>query len=144
MDGGLGGTAGIITGDTRDARNSSRSFQPARRWPQYQGLLLFSRRGETQVTIDEEMEAAKQTQAVISRLSTSSAPDSNVVAALRKAKDVAAHAISIFPGEAPLNDARNQMVHALYGLIRGPITQEEIDNAKGAIGVWTLRLLGSK
>ena len=95
------------------------------------------------VTIDEEIEAAKQTQAVISTLSTSSAPDSNAVATLRKAKDVAAHAISIFPGEARLNDARNQMVHALYGLIRGPITQEKIDNAKGAIGVWTLRLLGS-
>jgi hypothetical protein len=95
------------------------------------------------VTIDEEIKAAKQTQAVISTLSTSLAPDSNAVATLRKAKDVAAHAISIFPREAPLNDARNQMVHALYDLIRGPITQEKIDNAKGAIGVWTLRLLGS-
>jgi hypothetical protein len=95
------------------------------------------------VTIDEELDTAKQTQAVISGLSLSSTPDSNVVAALRKAKDVAAHAISVFPGEAPLNDARNQMVHALCGLIRGPITQEKIDDAKGAIGVWTLRLLGS-
>jgi hypothetical protein len=36
------------------------------------------------ITIDEEIEAAKQTQTVISRLSTSSA--------LRKVKDVAAHA----------------------------------------------------
>jgi hypothetical protein len=82
------------------------------------------------VTIDEELETAKQTQAVISGLSLSSTTDSDVVT-LRKAKDVAAHAISIFPREAPLNDARNEMVHALYGLIRGPI-----DNAKGAIGVW--------
>ena len=96
------------------------------------------------VTIDDvELKAAKQTQAVISGLSLSSSPDAGVVATLRKAKDVAAHAISIFPREAPLNDARNEMVHALYGLIRGPITQEKIDNAKGAIGVWTLRLLGS-
>jgi hypothetical protein len=95
------------------------------------------------VTIDEKLETAKQTQAVISGLSLSSSPDAGVVATLRKAKDVAAHAISIFPREAPLNDARNEMVHALYGLIRGPITQEKIDNAKGAIGVWTLRLLGS-
>ena len=99
--------------------------------------------GTQLVTIDEELETAKQTQAVISGLSLSSTPDSDVVATLRKAKDVAAHAISIFPREAPLNDARNGMVHALYGLIRGPITQEKIDNAKGAIGVWTLRLLGS-
>jgi hypothetical protein len=95
------------------------------------------------VTIDEELETAKQTQAVISELSISSTPDSNVVATLRKAKDIAAHAISIFPREAPLNDARNEMVHALYGLIRGPITQENINIAKGALGVWTLRLLGA-
>jgi hypothetical protein len=95
------------------------------------------------VTIDEELETAKQTQAVIGELSISSMPNSNIVATLRKAKDVAAHAISIFPREAPVNDARNKMVHALYGLIRGPITQEKIDDAKGAIGVWTLRLLGS-
>jgi hypothetical protein len=94
------------------------------------------------VTIDEELETAKQTQTVICRLSTSSAPDPNVVATLRKAKDVAAHAISTFPKEALLNDARNKIIHALYDLIRGPLTQEKIDSAKGAIGVWTLRLLG--
>jgi hypothetical protein len=116
--------------DSRDARNTK-------------GFFCLVDAEKRMVTIDEEIEAAKQTQAVLSRLSTSSAPDSNVVAALRKAKDVAAHAISIFPGEAPLNDARTQMVYALYGLLRGPITQEKIDNAKGAIGVWTLRLLGS-
>jgi hypothetical protein len=95
------------------------------------------------VTIDEELETAKLTQAIISRLTVSSTPDSDVVTTLRKAKDVAAHAISIFPREALLNDARNEMVHALYGLIRGPITQQRIDDAKGAIGVWTLRLLES-
>ena len=49
------------------------------------------------VTIDEELEAARQAQSVISRLSTSSAPNPNDVETLRKAKDVAAHAISIFP-----------------------------------------------
>jgi hypothetical protein len=92
------------------------------------------------VTIDEELEAARQAQSVISRLSTSSAPNPNDVETLRKAKDVAAHAISIFPSEAPLNDARNQIVHAIFDLIRSPLTQEKIDNARGAIGVWTLRL----
>jgi hypothetical protein len=95
------------------------------------------------VTVNEELETAELTQAVINGLSLSSTPDSDVVATLRKAKDVAAHAISIFPREALLNAARNETVHVLYGLIRGPITQEKIDDAKGAIGVWTLRLMGS-
>jgi hypothetical protein len=96
--------------------------------------------GHQMVTIDEELEAAKQAQTVTSTLSISSAPDPNSVVALRKVKDVAAQAISIFPNEAPLNDARNKVVHAVFDLIRGQLTQEKIDNAKGAIGVWTLRL----
>jgi hypothetical protein len=92
------------------------------------------------VTIDEELEAAKQAQTVISTLSASSVPDPNIVATLRKVKDVAVQAISIFPGEALLNDARDKVMHAVNDLIRGRLTQEKIDNAKGAIGVWTLRL----
>ena len=42
--------------------------------------------------VGEELEAAKQAQTVISTLSISSAPDPNIVAALRKVKDVAAQA----------------------------------------------------
>jgi hypothetical protein len=92
------------------------------------------------VTIDEELEAAKQAQSVISTLSISSTPDPNTVAALRKIKDVAVQAISIFPSQDLLNDARDKVMHAVNDLIRGQLTQEKIDNAKGAIGVWTLRL----
>jgi hypothetical protein len=92
------------------------------------------------VGIDEELEAAKQAQAVISTLPISSALDPNIVATLRRVKDVAAQAISIFPSEALLNDARDKVVRAVYDLIRNPATQEKIDNAKGVIGVWTLRL----
>jgi hypothetical protein len=92
------------------------------------------------VTIDEELEAAKQAQSVISTLSISSIPDPNTVAALRKIKDVAVQAISIFPSQDLLNDARDKVMHAVNDLIRGQLTQEKIDNAKGAIGVWTLRL----
>jgi len=98
-------------------------------------------RGSRQiVSFDEELEAAKQAQTVISTLSISSAPDPNILAALRKVKDVAAQAISIFPSQDPLNDARDKVVHAVFDLIRPQLTQEKIDNAKGAIGVWTLRL----
>jgi hypothetical protein len=57
------------------------------------------------VTINEELEAAKQAQAVISTLSTS-ALNSDVVAAVRNATSVATNAITTFPGEAFLNDAR--------------------------------------
>jgi hypothetical protein len=92
------------------------------------------------VMIDEELEAAKAAQAVISTLSTS-ALNSNVVAALRSAKSVATNAITTFPSEGPLNEARHTVGIALPDLIRGPLTQEKIDNAEGAIGVWMVELL---
>ena len=96
------------------------------------------------VTIDEELEAAQQAQTIICTLSISSTRDRNTVATLRKIKDVAVQAISIFPSQAPLNDARDKVVHAVYDLIRGQLTQEKIDNAQGALGVWTLRLRPSE
>ena len=82
------------------------------------------------VMIDEELEAAKAAQAVISTLSTS-ALNSNVVAALRSAASVATNAITTFSSEGP-----HTVGIALPDLIRGPLTQEKIDNAEGAIGVW--------
>ena len=92
------------------------------------------------VMIDEELEAAKAAQAVISTLSTS-ALNSNVVAALRSATSVATNAITTFPSEGPLNEARHTVGIALPDLIRGPLTQAKIDNAESAIGVWMMELL---
>jgi hypothetical protein len=46
-----------------------------------------------------------------------------------------------FPSEGPLNEARHTVGIALPDLIRGPLTQEKIDNAEGAIGVWMVELL---
>ena len=92
------------------------------------------------VTIDEELNAAKAAQTVISTLSTS-ALNSNVVAVLRSAASVATRAITTFQSEGPLNEARNTVGIALPDLIRGPLTQEKIDNAKDAIGVWMVELL---
>lgn len=93
------------------------------------------------VSIDEELEAAEQVQTALS----TSAPD---VATLRDAKDIAIRAITTFPSEGPVNEARYKAGIALSGLIqtlkKGPLTQEEIANAKGAIGVWTLRLRPSE
>ena len=92
------------------------------------------------VSLHEELEAAKQAQTVISTLSTS-ALNWNVVAVLRSAMSVATNAITTFPSEEPLNEARHAVGIALANLIRGPLTQEKIDNAKGAIGVWMVELL---
>jgi hypothetical protein len=93
------------------------------------------------VSIDEELKAAKQAQTVISTLSISSALDPNIAATLRNAKDVATRAITTFSSEGPLNEARHTVGIALPDLIRGPSTQERIDNAKGAIDVWMVELL---
>jgi Arc/MetJ family transcription regulator len=63
------------------------------------------------------------------------------VAALRSATSVATNAITTFPSEGPLNEARHTVGIALPDLIRGPLTQEKIDNAEGAIGVCMVELL---
>jgi hypothetical protein len=88
------------------------------------------------VTVDEELEAAKQAQAVISKLSTASVLNSNDVATLRNAYDVARRAVTTFPSEGPLNEARHTVGIALPDLMRGPLTRAKIDNAKGATDVW--------
>jgi hypothetical protein len=88
------------------------------------------------VTIDEELEAAKQAQGVISKLSTSSVLNSNDVATLRNTYDVARKAMTTFPSEEPLNEARHTVGIELPNLIRGPLTQAKIDSAKGATDVW--------
>src|SRR5271166_457771 len=90
--------------------------------------------------INEELDAAKQAETVISTLPKSSAPDPKIVTELCKIKDVATQAISIFPSQDALNDARDKVMHAVFDLIHGQFTQEKIDNAKGAIGVWADRL----
>jgi hypothetical protein len=85
------------------------------------------------VSIDEELEVAEQAQTALS----TSAP---VVATLRYAKDIAIRAITTFPSEGPLNGARHKAGIALSDLIqtlkRGPLTQEKIVDAKGAIEDW--------
>jgi hypothetical protein len=92
------------------------------------------------VTVHEELEAAKRAQTVISTLSTA-ALNSDVVAVLRSATDVATNAITTFPSEGPLNEARQKVGVALSDLTRGPLAQAKIDNAQEAIGVWMVELL---
>jgi len=91
------------------------------------------------VSIEEELEAAKQAQTVISTLSIS-APNPNIVATLRNAKDKAARAMTSFPSERLLNEARHTIVNVLSDLIHaiehGPLRQEKIGKAKDAIEVW--------
>ena len=68
------------------------------------------------VTFDEELEAAKQAQTVISTLSISSAPDPNIVAALRNAYDVARRKQS-----SPFQTRRFSMTHEIKSHMRCPI-----------------------
>ena len=83
--------------------------------------------------------AAKQAQTVISTLSIF-ASNPNVVATLRNAKDKAIRAMTTFPSERLLNEARHTIVNVLSDLIHaiehGPLTQEKIGKAKEAIEVW--------
>jgi hypothetical protein len=96
------------------------------------------------VTIDEELEAAKQAKAVISTLSASSVPGPHIVAVLRKAKLAAGPIINFTENEA-IVVARDKVVNALSDLIRtldeGSAPQEKIDKAKDAIEVWMNQLL---
>jgi hypothetical protein len=93
------------------------------------------------VNIDEELEAAKQAQTVISKLSTSSVLNSNDVATLRNTYDVARKAMTTLSSGGPRNEARHTVGIALPDLMRGPLTQAKIDNAEGAIDVWMMELL---
>jgi hypothetical protein len=85
------------------------------------------------VSIDEELAVAEQARTTLS----TSAP---AVATLRHAKDIAIRAITTFPSEGPLNEARYKVGIALSDLIqtlkRGPLELEEIVDAKGAIDDW--------
>jgi hypothetical protein len=58
---------------------------------------------------------------------------------VRKAKDIAAQAVTNHPGDWRLDDARCIVVAALSGLIDAPQDaplQERIDDAKAAIEEW--------
>jgi hypothetical protein len=78
-----------------------------------------------QVASFEEELAAKQAQTVISTLSIF-ASNPNVVATLRNAKDKAIRAMTTFPSERLLNEARHTIVNVLSDLIHaiehGPLT----------------------
>jgi type II secretory pathway component GspD/PulD (secretin) len=95
-------------------------------------------------TTDEELEAAKQAQAVISTLSASSIPGPHIVAMLRKAKLAAGPVINFTENEG-IVVTRDKVVNALSDLIRaldeGSAPQEKIDKAKDAIEVWMNQLL---
>ena len=92
------------------------------------------------VTIDEELEAAKQAHTAIDTLSASSVPDPNIVVALRNS-DVARRSILPLPRGDLLDEARNRVVYVLSDLIREPLTQRKIDNAERAIDVWMVELI---
>jgi hypothetical protein len=86
------------------------------------------------VTVDEELEAAKQAQTVISALLISSAADPNIVAALRKVKDVAVQSISIFPSHAAA--AGGAGASGLAGIKSGLAAMRNFGLAEVRFGSW--------
>jgi hypothetical protein len=82
-------------------------------------------------SLDEELEAAKAAKTAIDNLSP------NIGATIRKAKDIAAHALARFPS-GRLDDARSIVIAALYNLSEAPegAVQERIEEAKAAIEEW--------
>jgi hypothetical protein len=85
------------------------------------------------VGINEELEAVEAARAVLTTNPNSEA----AIGVLRQAKYVAALAMTTFPSDKPLNDARHAVVITLSDLVAletDPAAQlEKIDKAKGAI-----------
>jgi hypothetical protein len=83
-------------------------------------------------SLDEELEAAEAAKNAIDNLSP------NIGVIIRKAKDVAAHAVRSFPSHWRLDDARCIVVDALSNLIDAPegTLQERTEEAKAAIEEW--------
>jgi len=88
----------------------------------------------------EELKAAESAKAALS-IAPLSEPATKT---LRNTKDAAIRAMSVFPKEALLNDARHTVGITLYDLIQtvkdGPPTQVKIDKAKDAVEDWINQL----
>jgi|SRR6476659_4739046 hypothetical protein len=82
------------------------------------------------ISIVEELGAAKAAKTAIDRLSP------NIGAMSRKAKDIAARAITTLPTEQPLDDARYAVIGALSRLLDGPASQGKIEEAIASIEDW--------
>jgi hypothetical protein len=87
------------------------------------------------VGINEELKATEAATAV---LSTNNPNSKATIRVLRHAKYVAALAMTTFPSDKPLNDARHAVVITLSDLVHALETdpapqQEKIDKAKDAI-----------
>jgi hypothetical protein len=87
------------------------------------------------VSINEEPTVAEEASKVINRLWPTSALNPNEMEMIRKAKDIATRAMTTFPSERLLNEARHNVGIAL-GDLTYALTQEKIDKAKGAIEDW--------
>ena len=86
---------------------------------------------------DEELRAAEAAKEALS------AQDISPIT-LRSTKDTAVRAMSVFPDEAALNDARHTVGLALYELILtlkdDPAPKEKIEKARGAVDEWINQL----
>jgi hypothetical protein len=91
------------------------------------------------VSIDEELKAAEAAKAAINALLTAT-PKSAIVATLRQANTAAILNFSGQRAAAALNEARKNVGIALSDLFHGPLKQQKIDKAKGAVEEWINQL----
>jgi hypothetical protein len=108
----------------------------------FSAVQIIDMQRSKMVGIDKELKAAEAARAVLTTNSNSKA----TIKALREAKYVAASAMTIWPSDKPLNDARHAFVTTLSDLVKALETdptpqQEKIDKAQGAIRnlVWALK-----
>jgi hypothetical protein len=92
------------------------------------------------VSIDQELKAAKDALVTIEKLSIAGPLSEARIEILRYACRLAAHQMTTFSGESPLNEARHNVRDVLTPLIVQAPTQERIDKAKVAVDEWINQL----
>jgi hypothetical protein len=98
--------------------------------------------GSHMVSIEEELKAAEAAKAALSTLSAAPLSEATIKT-LRDTRGTAIRAMSVFPSEALLNDARYNAGMAVSDLATNPPTAEMINKAKVAVEEW-IKCLTSK
>ena len=102
-------------------------------------MARTSRRSGADGSIEEERKAAEAAKAALSTLSPAPLSE-EMTKIVRGTRATAIRAMSVFPSEALLNDARYNAGMALSDLATNTPTAEKIDKAKGAVEDWINQL----
>jgi len=95
------------------------------------------------VSIEEERKAAEAAKAALSTLSPAPLSE-EMTKIVRGTRATAIRAMSVFPSDALLNDARYNAGMAVSDLATNPPTPEKIEKAKVAVEEWINGLTSKK